>query len=171
MEDIIGNLGGSIKSSGIASPFPYLENLRPIISSGYESIDSAHATEHGGTDLAVGQGTSVYSASSGKVIASYNNCGYGSLGSKCGPTGYGGYGNIVVVESYDDNGKPYYVYYAHMEAGSVGVNVGDTIETGTYLGGVGSSGSSTGYHLHFEVRQGANDKNYQVNPLAFFGLN
>ena len=57
-----------------------------------------------------------------------------------------------------------------MTGGSVTVNVGDTVVAGQVIGKVGSSGSSTGAHLHFEVRYGSNDKISRVNPLEFYGF-
>ncbi len=171
MEDIIGNTGNQLDSvSDIVSPIPSINNLYNYLSSGYNSIDSAHITEHGGVDIAIGAGTDVTSVVEGEVIASYNQCGWGSLDSRCGPSGYGGYGNVVVIKSYDSNNTPYYTYYAHMTGGSVTVNVGDTVVAGQVIGKVGSSGSSTGAHLHFEVRYGSNDKISRVNPLEFYGF-
>ncbi len=172
-EDVINAQGGNVENKNITgSPFPSIDNLRNYLSAiyGYDPTDTVHRQGHGGVDIGLGAGTNVYAASSGKVIASYNSCPYGYLGSNCGPLGYHGFGNIVVVESYDSQGLPYYTYYGHMLAGSVGVNVGDVIESGQNIGQIGSSGDSNGYHLHFEVRYGGNDKLNRVDPLEFYGL-
>lgn len=62
-------------------------------------------------------------------------------------TGVGGYGNVVVVE--DNNGALH--IYAHLE--SILVKKGDTIKADTVVGTQGSTGRSTGSHLHYEVRK------------------
>lgn len=64
--------------------------------------------------------------------------------------GGGGFGNYVVVEHPD--GKV--TYYAHLKKWSVAVSTGQSVSCGTALGLMGSSGYSTGPHLHFEVRDG-----------------
>ena len=171
--DIIGEFGGNVENKNVyGSPFPTIGNLRDVVSAGYgnESDFALHSNAHGGIDIALGGGTEIFSASSGTVIAAYNSCGVGNLESRCGASGYGGYGNIVVVESYDQNGTPFYTYYAHMQQGSIDLNVGDTVETGQYVGKIGSSGQSSGNHLHFEVRYGSNTKADRVNPFDFFGI-
>ncbi len=62
----------------------------------------------------------------------------------------GGYGNYVVIKH--SNGVQ--TLYAHMSSLSVGV--GDHVSQGAVIGAMGSTGKSTGTHLHFEVRGGAN---------------
>lgn len=94
-----------------------------------------------GVDVGAPNGTPVYAAAAGAVIVARSG-GYN-----------GGYGNYVVVSH--DNGTQ--TLYAHLS--SVSVSMGQAVEKGTKLGGVGNTGRSTGYHLHFEVR-GAK------NPLA-----
>ena len=60
----------------------------------------------------------------------------------------GGYGNFVVV----DHGNGYSTLYAHMLNNSIVVQPGDKVSQGQKLGNMGSTGRSTGTHLHFEVR-------------------
>jgi murein DD-endopeptidase MepM/ murein hydrolase activator NlpD len=62
------------------------------------------------------------------------------------PTGYGGYGTIVDV----DHGDNVHTLYAHLSR--LDVVTGQVVETGTHVGAMGTSGSVTGSHLHFEVR-------------------
>jgi murein DD-endopeptidase MepM/ murein hydrolase activator NlpD len=57
-----------------------------------------------------------------------------------------GYGNLVIVE----NGE-YRTYYAHLS--SIPVSVGDEVKAGTVIGLSGSTGNSTGPHLHYEIRK------------------
>lgn len=70
----------------------------------------------------------------------------------------GGYGNMVVV----DHGNGYQTLYAHMVTGSVVVQVGQKINQGQKIGVMGSTGRSTGTHLHFEVISSGG----KLNPLT-----
>jgi murein DD-endopeptidase MepM/ murein hydrolase activator NlpD len=72
----------------------------------------------------------------------------------------GGYGRMVII----DHGNGMSTLYAHMS--HVGVREGQEVNAGEVIGRVGSTGSSTGPHLHFEVRQ----NNRAVNPAPFLGL-
>jgi murein DD-endopeptidase MepM/ murein hydrolase activator NlpD len=71
------------------------------------------------------------------------------------------------------NGKTYTSLFAHMQDGSIKVKKGQKIEAGTPLGKMGTTGMSTGKHLHWELRLGnkhiwdANGKNY-IEPIGFF---
>lgn len=83
----------------------------------------------------------------------------------------GGFGYYVVL-LHKINGEWYTSLYAHMVKGSLKVKAGQTIEAGTVLGKMGTTGMSTGVHLHWELRKGkkhiwdANGKNY-VEPIKF----
>ncbi|HHB90343.1 MAG TPA: LysM peptidoglycan-binding domain-containing protein [Anaerolineae bacterium] len=68
-----------------------------------------------------------------------------------------GYGNLIII----DHGNGYRTYYAHLSA--IYVRVGDSVAQGQQIGAVGSTGRSTGPHLHFEIRY----RNVQRNPLGF----
>ncbi len=68
-----------------------------------------------------------------------------------------GYGNLIII----DHGNGYRTYYAHLSA--IFVRVGDSVAQGVRIGSVGSTGHSTGPHLHFEIRY----RNVQRNPLGF----
>lgn len=102
---------------------------------------------HGGIDIAGAgyMGTTVIAAASGTVISANNSCvhnwgKYGSCG--CG----GGYGNYVWIDH--GNGKA--TIYAHLS--SISVYSGSYVSAGQIVGYGGSTGSSTGPHLHFECR-------------------
>ncbi|MBU3804280.1 MAG: peptidoglycan DD-metalloendopeptidase family protein [Candidatus Cellulosilyticum pullistercoris] len=100
-------------------------------------------TFHKGIDYAAPAGTPVYASAAGKVIYS----GYNS----------GGYGKLVIIEH--SNG--YQTYYAHNS--SLYVSVGETVSQGERIAGVGSTGDSTGNHLHFEIRKNGTP----VNPANY----
>lgn len=102
---------------------------------------------HGAIDIAGGgiMGAAVVAADSGTVISSNSSCihNWGKSGScGCG----GGYGNYVWIDH--GNGKA--TIYAHMS--SLAVSTGEYVAKGQTLGYVGSTGESTGPHLHFECR-------------------
>lgn len=84
----------------------------------------------------------------------------------------GGFGNYVVI-LMKINGKFYTSLFAHMQDGSIKVKKGQKIPTGTPLGKMGTTGMSTGKHLHWELRLGKvhtwNDtgKDY-IEPIGFF---
>jgi murein DD-endopeptidase MepM/ murein hydrolase activator NlpD len=107
---------------------------------------------HKGTDFGFGSwggmaaGRDILAAAAGTVI--YTNDGCFDMCSTADCACGGGFGNYVEIEHAD--GKV--TYYAHMAIWSVAVSVGDVVSCGTYLGLGGSSGYSTGPHLHFEVR-------------------
>ncbi len=97
---------------------------------------------HNGIDVAGPTGTPVNSADAGSVeFAGYR----------------GSYGNLVIINH--ENG--YQTYYAHLNA--INVSRGDRVVKGGRIGSMGSTGRSTGPHLHFEVRRNGQP----VNPLNF----
>ena len=97
---------------------------------------------HSGVDFAASHGTTIRAADSGRVIFS----GW-----------YGGYGQTVIV----DHGGGLSTLYAH--ASRLFVKEGQSVRQGEAIAAVGSTGLSTGPHLHFEVRQNGNP----VNPMGY----
>lgn len=121
------------------SAFGY--RIHPIL--GYNKL-------HTGIDIggrAVGKninGATIVASADGKVIyAGYR----------------GGYGNCVII----DHGNGVATLYAHMQTGSIGVSVGQNVDRRQSIGKVGSTGLSTGPHLHFEVRINGNP----VDPMTY----
>lgn len=93
---------------------------------------SKKKTFHGGIDIAAPKGTSVLASASGEVVFA---------GKK------GGYGNLIVIKHI----LGYESRYGHLS--KIRVKVGALIKKGELIGDVGSTGRSTGPHLHFEVRR------------------
>ncbi len=125
-------IGGSQDSSGLYSgttswtsiSSPYGSRIHPI--SGKQSF-------HSGIDIPASQGTPIIATRSGTVtIATYNSS----------------YGNYVEINHGDGTSSR----YAHMMNGGILVKVGDTVRQGQIIGKVGTTGASTGNHLHFEIR-------------------
>jgi murein DD-endopeptidase MepM/ murein hydrolase activator NlpD len=109
-------------------------------------IDPVYKTVkfHAGLDFAAPQGTPIYATADGRVTTS------GNAGN--------GYGNHVVLS----HGFGYETLYGHMVR--VKSRVGQTVKRGEVIGWVGSTGKSTGPHLHYEVHK--NGK--QIDPIYFF---
>ncbi|WP_069165992.1 M23 family metallopeptidase [Nocardia altamirensis] len=104
---------------------------------------------HNGMDLAAPAGTPIYAVTDGVVVQASDKG--------------DGYGQLVRIRSADGTET----LYAHQLAGSIKVNVGEQITAGTVIGAVGSTGDSTGPHLHYEVRRGGK----AVNPEEYLAAN
>ncbi len=72
-------------------------------------------------------------------------------------------GNYVVIQHADGN----FSVYGHMHQSTILVKAGDTVKQGQVIGKMGSSGMSTGTHLHFEIRVGVNNRSAGVDPLNY----
>ncbi|QDV78462.1 M23 family metallopeptidase [Botrimarina mediterranea] len=119
---------------------------------------------------AMEEGVDVYAAKSG-TITSANDGAYDRW-SAMNPAPPGEAGNLVVI----DHGNGLTTLYGHLKKDSVAVNVGDIVAAGQVIGQVGSSGQSTGPHLHFTVRQNGkavetfeSPDEWWDNPLPYTG--
>jgi murein DD-endopeptidase MepM/ murein hydrolase activator NlpD len=106
------------------------------------------SSDHQGVDFDPGYGTPIHVVADGVVVES---------------TAGGGLGQHIIVE-HRINGQMVQTIYGHMIFGSQTVGVGTKVKRGEVIGDVGSTGASTGPHLHFEVRPGGGDA---VEPLAW----
>ena len=106
---------------------------------------------HAGTDFAAPGGTPIYAAASGYVqVAGWSS---------------GGYGNYVIIyHGKMSDGNTYSTLYGHMR--SVATSAGKYVKQGELIGYVGSTGNSTGNHLHLEVWKGGSKAN-AVNPRGY----
>lgn len=110
---------------------------------GRQSPGGIGSTDHKGIDIGVVTGTSVAAADGGKVsLAGWN----------------GGYGNCVII----DHGNGRQTLYGHLEGYTV--QAGDVVGKGQEIGKSGSTGKSTGPHLHFGVKEGGRF----VDPMSYF---
>ena len=110
-------------------------------------VNGVFSSGHKGLDIAIAGGTPIYAAHNGTVVAT---------------TGHWSYGNVVMI----DNGDGISTLYAHMQSAAI-VSVGQTVTQGQVIGYVGSTGNSSGNHLHFEVRVNGvrqNPRNYISPP-------
>lgn len=138
----VGRAARSQTRAGTPAPQIMPEWVRPAKGPLSSLYGARWGTTHRGLDIAAPYGATVVAASAGKIkFAGYN----------------GGYGMLVIV----DHGKGITTRYAHNS--KILVDVGDKVEAGTAISEVGSTGYSTGAHLHFEVRDGEES----INPLPF----
>ena len=109
---------------------------------------------HAGTDFAAPDGTPIYAAASGYVqVAGWSS---------------GGYGNYVIIyHGKMSDGNQYSTLYGHMR--SVATSAGKYVKQGEIIGYVGSTGNSTGNHLHLEVWKGGSKAN-AVNPRSYIPM-
>ena len=127
---------GIIEDGELCWPLPG----HTYISCNFGDDDAYGNSGHRGTDIPAPEGTPILAAHSGTVIISgWNNS----------------YGNQVLL----DNGAGLSTRYAHMS--QTAVTAGEAVTAGQVIGYVGSTGDSTGFHLHFEVMQNG----VRVNPM------
>ena len=109
---------------------------------------------HAGTDFAAPGGMPIYAAASGYVqVAGWSS---------------GGYGNYVIIyHGKMSDGNQYSTLYGHMR--SVATSAGKYVQQGEIIGYVGSTGNSTGNHLHLEVWKGGSKAN-AVNPRGYIPM-
>jgi murein DD-endopeptidase MepM/ murein hydrolase activator NlpD len=146
-------LGEYESSYSFAWPVP--GNYR--ISSG---VGARWGSYHTGLDIPGAHGTAIHASESGTVLRINTTCthDYGKT-SSCGCGG--GYGNYVIIS----HGNNFITLYGHMT--EVDVQVGDEVKEGDIIGKMGSTGYSTGDHLHFEIRY----QGYVLNPAYYVNVN
>lgn len=128
---------------------PLAGKTKANITTGYGSY--SWGGTHSGVDFSCAAGTAIYAVKSGTVVIST------ALRNSRGA--YKSYGEYVVIDHHDGT----MTLYAHMYSGSRMVSPGQSVSQGQQIGKVGSTGNSTGNHLHFEVR--INGK--PVNPTPY----
>ena len=141
-KELASQIANVPSESGFLWPLPGRYNLSSLYGSRKHPV-TGKANNHTGIDVPAPSGTSILACKSGVVTTStYNNS----------------YGNYVVVSHSDGTST----LYAHMN--SRNATVGQTVSQGQVIGYVGTTGSSTGNHLHFEVRVNGS----RVDPVDYF---
>lgn len=146
------------------------------ISAYWQSNDSVHKGDHKGIDIAgpygnnaAISGANVVASASGNVARLHNSCPHNYGKSKSCGCG-GGYGNNIRIDHGKYNGKYYLTIYAHLKSVASGMYVGKYVSRNQVVGYVGSTGWSTGYHLHYGIAESANttfDNSDWRNPFNF----
>lgn len=118
---------------------------------------------HNGIDINKCSGQNIVAAYDGTVYAYYNKCQHISAScTACEPNGYG----VGLVLKHNIGGTTYYTHYGHMVYNSIPTKFatkGTTVKQGEVIGKVGSSGNSTGPHLHFTISKGSHPWDIYIN--------
>lgn len=125
---VYGYTGGKL-----AVPLKSSYTITSLFGSRQDPITGKMGAYHSGIDMAAPGGTSIYAAESGVVVLA---------------EWWSGYGNCVII----DHGQGLWTLYGHIRNGGIKVQKGDKVQVGDKIAEVGSTGRSTGNHLHFEVR-------------------
>ncbi|MDR2252989.1 MAG: peptidoglycan DD-metalloendopeptidase family protein [Bifidobacteriaceae bacterium] len=134
-----GFFGRPLSALRVGSPFGW--RVHPIYGSW---------RHHDGVDLSASCHTPIYASAPGKVVF----------------TGWaGGYGNRVVISHGNVDGQLMFTTYNHIWNGEIWVSTGQSVERGEQIANVGTTGASTGCHLHFEV--GIGSASGVVDPMNY----
>jgi len=138
---------------------PFNKDVNYTISSPFgtrpDPFDTNIVAFHEGIDLVAPEGTSILASADGTIY-------------EVGSSLYG-LGNYVYIE-HNFDGLILYSIYGHMRDNSIVVEKGDTVKTGDVIGTIGSSGRSTGTHLHFMISKNkiSFEKDDLVDPSIIF---
>nr|WP_271003179.1 peptidoglycan DD-metalloendopeptidase family protein [Listeria seeligeri] len=159
VHSIVNKLGGLTsncsQSGGTGKYIIPVDN--PVISSGFSNRVNpvtGVAESHKGLDFGQTTGSNIKAADDGTVVFA----GFGASGS-----GFGGYGNVVLIE-HSLNKE--WTLYAHQS--KLLVKTGQKVKQGDVIGQVGSTGQSTGPHLHFEIRK--QKMSGWIDPAPILGI-
>ena len=142
-QEMASQISGVVSESGFQWPLPASWNTLSSLFGNRTHPITGRPNNHTGIDIPASRNTEIYAAKSGVVVTSTYNSSYG---------------NYVVVSHSDGTST----LYAHMN--SRNATVGQTVSQGQVIGYVGTTGSSTGNHLHFEVRVNGS----RVDPVDYF---
>ena len=127
---------------GVLYRLPFAPGSRVQVSQGYNGASTHQGMSRYAVDFPVPVGTPVYAARSGTVVACEGRHDKGGY-----TKSYGQYANYIVIEHSDGTLANYY----HLKKDGVAVSVGEQVKAGTLIGYSGSTGYSSGPHLHFSV--------------------
>ena len=135
----------TVPTSGVSGSLQGMNLVIPVngtVTSRFGTVSSVRSSSHTGLDISTSRGTGIRPIANGTVVfASYK----------------GSYGNLVII----DHGNGVQSYYAHCNA--IYVSNGQAVDTNSVIAAVGSTGNSTGPHLHLEIRING----VPVNPQSY----
>ena len=145
--------------SASAADYNYLFPVKDGIIKYYYGYSSSYGSDHTGIDIHSDGNDTIYAAKAGVVEKTADSCEHVSYGKAC--EHYSTYGNYIRIK-HSDGTK---AYYGHLFLGSLLVKEGDSVKKGQAIAKMGSSGYSTGKHLHFELRNSSGSR-INVNPTS-----
>lgn len=175
---------GGISGTGMIWPITNYGTITSVFGIARPEIGQSH--DHSGVDIGPGgdnvygksyTGSYVLAAYSGTVVEMFKEVprDKGNANSRCPDTAQGANYTCGGVSSYgrhvkikNDNG--YTTVYGHLYEVADGIEVGSHIERGQIIGVMGTTGSSTGVHLHFEVRKSPGNFADRINPLSIVDI-
>lgn len=127
--------------------------------------------QHQGMDISTGSiyGKPIVAITDGKVYTMYTACSHRTKASRCNCGS--GWGNHIGLDHGTIGSWDYRAMYAHMDTVAAGMYVGKYVKQGEVIGYVGTTGNSTGYHLHFGLMRrsaGSTGSYTWVNPYGYF---
>lgn len=135
----------TVPTSGVSGSLQGMNLVIPVngtVTSRFGTVSSVRSSSHTGLDISTSRGTGIRPIANGTVVfASYK----------------GSYGNLVII----DHGNGVQSYYAHCN--DIYVSNGQSVDTNSVIAAVGSTGNSTGPHLHLEIRING----VPVNPQSY----
>ncbi len=134
--------GNSLRKAFIRTPVDFAR-ISSRFSAGRKHPILNKIRAHKGVDYAAPRGTPIKAAGDGKVLLAGRR---------------GGYGNTVIIK----HGNAYQTLYGHMQGFAKGVTTGSTVKQGQVIGYIGTTGLSTGPHLHYEFQVNG----VHVDPLS-----
>ena len=134
--------GNSMRKAFIRTPVDFAR-ISSRFSAGRKHPILNKIRAHKGVDYAAPRGTPIKAAGDGKVLLAGRR---------------GGYGNTVIIQ----HGNTYQTLYGHMQGFAKGVKTGGTVKQGQVIGYIGTTGLSTGPHLHYEFQVNG----VHVDPLG-----
>ncbi|WP_255247356.1 peptidoglycan DD-metalloendopeptidase family protein [Paucisalibacillus globulus] len=138
---------------GVTFIYPTVKRITSHFSKSRPHPITGVVSFHSGTDFAQPGRQEIKAAAAGRVVKSYVSTSYGEC----------------IIIRHNIKGQTWETLYAHMLSGSRRVHVGDIVKQGEVIGLMGSTGDSTGQHLHFEIHRGTwnSQRSNAVNPVDY----
>ena len=155
----------SLGATSVSAAYNYLfpVNNGGVIAFGYGYLES-YGDTHNGIDIHSSGDDTIYAVCDGVVEAVANSCPHVSIWpTKC--EHYNTYGNYIRIGNNDGTKA----YYGHLKQNSISVSVGQSVRRGHPIAMMGSSGYSSGQHLHFELRASDYKTTINTNPTSSGG--
>lgn len=155
---LVSRYGGSVDNVDLYTKRYPLDLINNEVTSAYgwrlDPVDFI-CKHHNGTDIGATLNSNIYSIADGVVVTNEESLSYG-------------YYTVIGHGNYNNGKYDYYSLYAHQIRLSTLISVGSEVSAGQLIGNVGSTGWSTGAHLHIEIYTMENGNRNRTDPVAYF---